>query len=88
MATYQELQERFDLAERNARALPERTRRDCMRMADHVRDLLQSASKAAVDCRRLRRVTPQYEQALVRADESLQNFEGYVIMAKLMKGSR
>jgi hypothetical protein len=86
MATFEELQERFELAERNARALPTRTRRDCVRMGDHVRDLFQAASRAAVECRRLRRVTPRYEQCLAAVEESLQNFEGYVIMAKLMKG--
>ena len=52
-----------------------------------VRDLFQAASRAAVECRRLRRVTPRYEQCLAAVEESLQNFEGYVIMAKLMKGS-
>lgn len=86
MATLEELQERFDLAERIARALPTRTRRDCMRMSDHVREHFQEASRALVECRRLHRVTAQYEQSLVRIEESLQNFEGYVIMAKLMKG--
>lgn len=88
MVTYEELKNRFELAEQNARKLPLRTRRDCMRMAEHVRELFQLASRAEVDCRRLRKITSEYESSLNQIEESLQNFEGYVIMAKLMKGPR
>lgn len=88
MITYQELRDRFDVAERNARALPVRTRRDCMRMAEHVRELFQLASQAEITCRRLRKITSEYERSLIQIEASLQNFEGYVIMAKLMKGPK
>lgn len=83
----QDLQQRFDQAERHARALPARTRKDCIRMADAVRHAMQQASRAQVECRRLHRITSEYERSVAQIEECLQNFESYVIMAKLMKGA-
>ena len=65
MEAMQDLQQRFDQAERHARALPARQ----------------------VECRRLHRITSEYERSVAQIEECLQNFESYVIMAKLMKGA-
>lgn len=45
---------------------------------------LSEVSTAEVECRRLHKTTPAYQEALARAEESVHNLERYVMMAQLM----
>lgn len=45
---------------------------------------LQEANAEWVNCRRRGVGSPKFDQLLRDADESLKNFEGYLLMAKLM----
>lgn len=65
--------------------LPPQTARDCRRMSETVAQLLRQADQERVICRRRHSVTTRYEQYMQQAQEALQNLEGHVIMAMLMR---
>jgi REP element-mobilizing transposase RayT len=65
--------------------LPRHTILDCRRMSDHVHNLLSAADHERVNCRRRRFVTLRFEHLMQQAQEALQNLEGHVILATLMR---
>jgi REP element-mobilizing transposase RayT len=54
-------------------------------MSDHVHNLLSAADHERVNCRRRRFVTLRFEHLMQQAQEALQNLEGHVILATLMR---
>jgi hypothetical protein len=46
---------------------------------------LQQANSEWVICRRKGRATPRYVRLLEEAEETLKNFESYILIAKLMQ---
>jgi hypothetical protein len=53
-------------------------------MARATENVISDVSRAQVECNRLGKSTPAYQEALVRAEESVHNLERYVMMAQLM----
>ena len=53
-------------------------------MARATERLISDVSRAGVECQRLGRTIPAYQEALDRAEESVHNLERYVMMAQLM----
>lgn len=49
-----------------------------------IYETLQKANAEWVNCRRRGVGSPRFDQLLAQAEESLKNFEGYILMAKLM----
>ena len=81
------LLQRFESCCIHVRALQHRNRtihRDCVKMVRSTERLLGDVSRAGVDCQRLGKPTPAYQEALDRAEESVHNLERYVMMAQLM----
>jgi hypothetical protein len=63
---------------------PSQLHRDCVKMARATENAISDVSRAQVDCQRLGKSTPVYQEALDRAEESVHNLERYVMMAQLM----
>jgi uncharacterized Zn finger protein len=57
---------------------------DCVRMASAARDRISDVSRALVECRRLKKQTPQYLDSLEKAHQSVQDLERYIMMAQLI----
>jgi len=80
-----ELTQRFDSCQRHIRQIrQQQMNRDCSTMARATERLLADVSTAAVECRRLHKTTPAYQQALTRAEQSIRDLERYIMMAQLM----
>lgn len=58
---------------------------DLWRMHRAVYQNLREANNEWVNCRRTGRGSPKFDALLARAEAALKNFEGHVILAKLMK---
>ena len=84
MEDWQKLQERLDTAHRNTIGINFGTR-DLWTMHRAVYEKLREADREWVNCRRRGVGTPKYDQLLQEAEEALRNFEGHVILAKLMR---
>jgi len=63
---------------------PSQMHKDCVKMSRATERWLSEVSTAEVECRRLHKTTPAYQEALARAEESVHNLERYVMMAQLM----
>jgi phenylalanyl-tRNA synthetase beta subunit len=59
-------------------------RRDCAKMAGAARDRVAYVSTAQIECRRLKKETVQYREALEKACQSIQDLERYIMMAQLI----
>jgi hypothetical protein len=80
---WQKLHDRLDQAHRN-----------CVGMRIGVREfwiwhraiskMLNQANAEWVNCRRRGTGSPRFNDLLAQADEALKNFEGHILMAKLM----
>ena len=82
---WDELNSRLDTCVSRLPRLNPQTARDCRRMSETVAQLLRQADQDRVICRRRHSVTTRYEQYMQQAQEALQNLEGHVIMAMLMR---
>lgn len=78
------LHDRLDQAHKNILNL-DFGLKDLWRMHRAVYENLREANREWVDCRRSGRGSPRFDELLARAEEALKNFEGHVIIAKLMK---
>jgi len=81
---WQRLNERLDSAHR-AMIGTQIGVRDLWQMDRTVRKKLQEANAEWVNCRKRGTGSPKYDQLLAEAEEALRNFEGHVILAKLMR---
>lgn len=59
--------------------------RDLWTMHRAVYDKLREADREWVNCRRRGIGSPRYNELLAQAEEALKNFEGHILIAKLMK---
>ena len=82
---WQRLHDRLDQTHRNSLGMTIGSREFWI-MHRSVYEKLRLADAEWVNCRRRGSVrgTPKFDQLLVEAEEALKNFEGYVLMAKLM----
>lgn len=80
------LLQRFSVCCRAVRNLQQspRIHRDCVKMVRSTERRISDVSRAGVECQRLGRTTPAYQEALDRATESVSNLERYVMLAQLM----
>jgi hypothetical protein len=60
-------------------------KRDLLKMYDNVTDLNTKRDKAKVECRRLGRITAEYERRQKDLEVSMDQLEQYIIMALLIK---
>ena len=81
---WQNLQQRLDTAHQNALGMQFGTR-DLWTMQRAVYEKLREANNEWVNCRRRGVGSPKFDQLLTEAEEALRNFEGHVILAKLMR---
>lgn len=80
---WQKLHNRLDQAHRNS--IGSRVgSRDFFIMHRTVYQKLQEANAEWVKCRRRGQGSIRYDELLTQAEEALKNFEGYVLLAKLM----
>jgi hypothetical protein len=80
---WQNLHERLDQAHKNTIS-SQFGARDLWRMHRAVYEKLSAASSEWVNCRRRGKGSPKFDQLLTEAEESLKNFEGHILLAKLM----
>ncbi len=81
------LLQRFGSCCTHVRSLQYRNReihRDCVKMVKNTEKLLSAVSSEEIECRRMKKSTLAYQEALTRAEESVHNLERYVMMAQLM----
>lgn len=57
---------------------------DLWRMHRAVYQKLREADQEWVNCRRRGRGSPRFDELLAQAEEALKNFEGHILLAKLM----
>lgn len=61
-------------------------RRDLLKMLRTVDQLLDDISKESVECRRIRHNTARYDTLILKADQTLDNLEKYLVYAVLLTG--
>ena len=81
---WQRLQDRLDTAHRTTIGMRFGAV-DLWRMHRAVYEKLQMADAEWVNCRRPGIGSPRFDQLITEADEAMKNFEGHIIIAKLMK---
>ena len=81
---WQRLHDRLDQAHKNIIGTKFGVQ-DLWRMHRAVYQKLQMADAEWVNCRRRGRGSLLFDELLAQAEEALKNFEGHVILAKLMK---
>ena len=81
---WQKLHDRLDLAHRNYIGENFGTK-DLWTMHRTVYEKLREADQEWVNCRRRNKGSPKFDQLLQEAHEALNNFEGYLLLAKLSK---
>ena len=82
LVKYTELRKRLDTA--HGQVLYMRVdKTDLWRMERNCERLLAEITDEEVKCRRLGKPTFKYVELLEQAEESLKNFEGYILIAKL-----
>lgn len=80
---WQNLQNRLDSVHRHCLG-SQIGSREFYTMHKTVDALLQKADAEWVNCRRYGRGSIRFNELLAQAEEALKNFEGYVLLAKLM----
>jgi hypothetical protein len=80
---WQRLHARLDTAHRNSLGMRFGAR-DLWVMHRAVYDRLREADREWVNCRRRGVGSPQFDRLLAQAEEALKNFEGHIMLAKLM----
>ena len=61
-----------------------RARSELFKMYRNCRKIADELSRESVECKRLRQVTPKYTDLLLQLDNSIQDFEHWVIFSKLL----
>jgi hypothetical protein len=59
---------------------------DLQKMFQSVTDTQKTVNNLWIECRRIGKVTAQYERALTTFDELVSNLEQYITLAYLTKG--
>ena len=80
---WQNLNDRLDRAHRNYISNHFGSK-DLWIMDRVVRDLLREADREWVNCRRRGIGSSRFDELLQKAEEALKNFEGHILLAKLM----
>ena len=80
---WQKLHDRLDTAHRNAMGGHFGVR-DLWRMHRAVYEKLRAADQEWVNCRRRGKSSPLFERLMLEAEEAVKNFEGHILLAKLM----
>ena len=80
---WQNLHNRLDQAHRNSMGISIGAR-DLWTMHRAVYERLREADREWVNCRRRGVGSPRFDQLLEQAEELLKNFEGHLLLAKLM----
>lgn len=83
MEDWQNLHNRLDQAHRNSIGMSFGAR-DLWTMHRAVYECLREADREWVNCRRRGQGSPRFDELLQRAEELLKNFEGHILLAKLM----
>lgn len=81
---WQRLNSRLDQAHRNYIGCHFGSR-DLWIMDRAVREKLREADREWVICRRRGVGSPRFNELLAQAEEALKNFEGHILLAKLMR---
>jgi len=80
-----ELYERLDLAIPQINALKSKVaKRDLIKMVRTIDSAMTAADQALVECRRLKRETLQYKEAVAKAKDLIDNLERYITFAALI----
>ena len=58
--------------------------KDLWRMHRAVYDRLQLANAEWVNCRQRGRGSPRFDELMTQAEEAMKNFEGHIMIAKLL----
>jgi len=61
-----------------------RARSELFKMYRNCRKIADDLSRESVECKRLRQVTPKYTDLLLQLNNSIQDFEHWVIFSKLL----
>ncbi len=69
-----------------ARMPSSREKIDLQKMFQSVTDTQKTVNNLWIECRRIGKVTAQYERALTTFDELVSNLEQYITLAYLTKG--
>lgn len=80
---WQRLHARLDSAHRNTIGMKFGAR-DLWRMHRAVYEKLREADQEWVNCRRRGVGSPRFDELLQQAEQALKNFEGHILLAKLM----
>ena len=80
---WQNLHTRLDRAHKNTLNM-NFGMKDLWRMHRAVYDRLRLADAEWVNCRRRGQGSPKFDELLAQAEEAMKNFEGYILLAKLM----
>jgi hypothetical protein len=80
---WQLLQDRLDRAHKNTLNMSFGIK-DLWRMHRAVYDKLRLADAEWVNCRRRGQASPRFDELLAQAEEAMKNFEGHILLAKLM----
>ena len=83
LGDWQLLHDRLDRAHKNTQGMRFGAV-DLWRMHKAVYDRLQLADREWVNCRRRGQGSPRFDQLLAQAEEAMKNFEGHILLAKLM----
>jgi hypothetical protein len=83
LGDWQQLQDRLDRAHKNTLNMNFGIK-DLWRMHRAVYDRLRLADAEWVNCRRRGQGSPRFDELLAQAEEAMKNFEGHILLAKLM----
>lgn len=80
---WQHLHDRLDRAHKNTLGMTFGIK-DLWRMHRALYERLREADREWVNCRRRGQGSPRFDQLLAQAEEAMKNFEGHILLAKLM----
>jgi hypothetical protein len=83
LGDWQLLHDRLDRAHKNTLGMTFGIK-DLWRMHRAVYERLREADREWVNCRRRGQGSPRFDELLAQAEEAMRNFEGHILLAKLM----
>ena len=83
LGDWQLLHDRLDRAHKNTLNM-NFGMKDLWRMHRAVYDRLRLADAEWVNCRRRGQGSPRFDELMTQAEEAMKNFEGHILLAKLM----
>jgi hypothetical protein len=83
LGDWQLLHDRLDRAHKNTLNMNFGIK-DLWRMHRAVYERLREADREWVNCRRRGQGSPRFDELLAQAEEAMKNFEGHILLAKLM----